>query len=74
MISAVLLKRKKDLGYVLTLLLFVFIILMTLAIGGMVVIMNLKGFEADLSLTIIFSLIAIISSLILIGFPRHCKR
>lgn len=73
-ISTVLLRRKKGLGYVLTPSLFVFIILMTLAIGGMVVIMNLKGFEADLSLTIIFSSIAIISSLILIGFLRHCKR
>ncbi len=73
-ISAFLLRKKQALGYVLVPSFLVFIIVMALAIGGMIVVMNFKGFDVDISMIIIFALIAIISAIIFLAFTRHLKK
>jgi len=73
-ISAVLIRKKQALGYVLTPSFIIFAILMTLAIGGMTAVMNLKGFDVDLSMIIIFALIAIVCGIIFIAFVKHLKK
>ena len=52
----------------------IFAILMVLAIGGMIAVMSFRGFDADLSLTIIFALIAIVSGVVFIAFTKHLKK
>ena len=73
-ISAMLLRKKHALGYVLVPAFIVFIIIMAIAIGGMIAVMNFKGFNADLSMTIIFAIIAIVSSVIFIALMKHLKK
>lgn len=73
-ISAVLLKKKQALGYVLAPSFIIFAILMVLAIGGMIAVMSFRGFDVDLSLTIIFALIAIVSGVVFIAFTKHLKK
>jgi hypothetical protein len=72
-LSAILLRKKHALGYVLVPAFVIFIIVMAVAIGGIVVVTIYKGFEGDLSLTIIFAIIALINSAIFISLIKHVK-
>lgn len=74
LISAILLRKKHALGYVFMPAFIIFIIVMAIAIGGIIAVMNFKGFEVDISLSIIFALIAIISAVIFIVITKHLKK
>jgi hypothetical protein len=74
MISAMLLRKKHALGYIFAPSFIIFIIVMSIAIGGIVAVTIYKGFDSDLSLTVIFGLIATTSGAIFISFARHLKR
>jgi hypothetical protein len=74
LISAIILRKKHALGYVLMPAFIIFIIVMAIAIGGIIAFMNFKGFEVDISLSIIFALIAIISAVIFIVITKHLKK
>ena len=73
-IAAMLLIKKHAFGYVLTPALIIFALLMACAIGGMVVVMHFKGFDAAVSLIIIFALIAFSSGMVFIFFVKHIKK
>lgn len=73
-IASILLKKKNPLGYLFAPSLLVFVILTAIAIGGMVVAMKLYGMEVDMSLSMVFAILAIISVFVLVSFLRHMKR
>ncbi|UCG68051.1 MAG: hypothetical protein JSV09_09445 [Thermoplasmata archaeon] len=74
MISAILFRKKHALGFVLAPAFIMFIIVMAIAIGGIVAVTIYKGFEGDLSLTVVFAMIAIISGIIFIALMKHLKK
>jgi hypothetical protein len=74
MISAMLLRKKHALGYVLAPSFIIFIVVMAIAIGGIVAVTIYKGFEGDLSLSVVFALIAAISCVIFITLAKHLKK
>jgi hypothetical protein len=73
-ITAVLLMKKRKLGFVFTPVFLVFIILMALALAAMVVMLKLKGISEDLSVAVIFTILAVISLVILYGFLKAIVR
>jgi hypothetical protein len=52
----------------------IFCIFMAIAIAVMVFVMKAKGLETDLSLTIVFGLITLVSSLFLLIYVRKLKK
>jgi hypothetical protein len=72
-ISLNLLKRKSW-AILLAPVVLIFFILMTIAIGTMVVVLNMKGFESDLSVAVFMILLAIFSLILLIWYLRSLKR
>ncbi|UCE37108.1 MAG: hypothetical protein JSW00_16720 [Thermoplasmata archaeon] len=74
MISAALLRKRHALGYVLAPAFIVFIIVMSIAIGGIIAVTIYRGFEGDLSMTVVFAIIAAISSVIFIALVKHLER
>jgi hypothetical protein len=72
-ISALLLRKKHALGYVLVPAFIIFIIVMAIAIGGIIAVMNFRGFDVDIGLTIIFASIAIISAFMFTSIIKHLK-
>jgi hypothetical protein len=69
-ITAVLLLKKKPLGLLLAPAMLVFCSLMAISISILIIIMKLKGLEGDLSITIVFGLLALISTVLLIIFLK----
>jgi len=65
LITAIFLLKKKSSGFLLAPAMLMFCILMSLAIGGMVIAMRMKGLKTEASLTIIFGVITLISIIIL---------
>ena len=72
-ITAVLLLKKQKLGFIFTPVFLVFIIILAIALIGMVLMLKLKGLNDDISISVIFSLLAIISSIFLIKFFKSIK-
>ena len=72
-ITAILLIKKHKLGFILTPIILVFIIILAIALIGMVIMLKIKGLSDDISVSIIFSLLAIISSIFLIKFFKASK-
>ena len=70
-ISAILLLKKKYLGYVLTTVSLVFILLMAVALIGMVIMMKINGIADDISVAIIFAIISLLSFGMLIRIIRN---
>jgi len=69
-ITAMLLIKKHKLGYIFTPIYLVFIILLAIALIGMVIMLKIKGLNDDISVSIIFSLLAVISSGFLVKYFR----
>jgi hypothetical protein len=63
--------RRKPWGILLTPVVLTFLVLMNLAIGIMVVVLNIKGFESDLSVAIIMSILALFSLFLLVWFLKR---
>ena len=72
-ITAALLLKKQKLGFIFTPVFLVFIIILAIALIGMVLMLKLKGLNNDISVSIIFSLLAIISSIFLIKYFKSIK-
>jgi hypothetical protein len=70
-IAALLLMKRHRLGYVLTPILLVFIIILALALIGMVAMLKVQGISDDTSLAVIFAVLAVISTIFLFVFLRH---
>jgi len=74
LITAIFLLKKKSLGFLLAPAMLMFCILMSLAISGMVIAMRMKGIESDVSLTIVFGVITLMSTIILVMFLKNIKK
>lgn len=72
-ITAIFMLKKKTLGFLFAPSMLMFCILMSLAIIGMVIAMQMKGMKTDWSLAIIFGFISLICTIILIIFLKNIK-
>lgn len=72
-ITSILLLKKKNLGYLITPVLIVFIVILALALIAMMVMVNARGLSEDASLAYIFSVLAVIGALVLLLFLRPLK-
>ena len=72
-VSAWLLMKKKSMGYILAPISLVFMMLLTVALAGMVIVVKMRGIAEDMSIAAIFLVIAVISALFLYRFLKHLK-
>ncbi len=72
-IAALKLMRKHRLGYVLTPIFLVFIIILAVALIGMVAMLKIQGISDDTSLAGVFAVLAVFSTIFLFVFLRHLK-
>jgi hypothetical protein len=72
-ITAVLLIKKHKLGYIFTPMALVFIILLTIALIGMVIMLQVRDISDDTSVTGIFIVLTIISSIVLFLFLKNIR-
>jgi hypothetical protein len=70
-ICAIMLLKDKSPGYFLAPSLLAFVIVMDIAIGGMMISLYVRDFENDLSIVVVFSILSIISIIVLVLFLRH---
>jgi hypothetical protein len=72
-IAALMLMRRRRLGYILTPVLLVFILVLAVALTGMAVMLRLQGVSDDISVAVIFVVLAVISTITLLVFLKHLK-
>ncbi len=72
-ITAILLIKKHKLGFILTPISLVFIIILAIALIGMVIMLKIKGLSDDISISVIFSLLAVSSSIFLVKYFKSIK-
>jgi hypothetical protein len=70
-LTAVLLMKKRKLGYILAPILLVFLIILTIALAGMVMMIKARGITEDMSIAIIFLVLAVISIVFLYFFLKN---
>ena len=70
-LTAVLLIKKRRLGYILAPVLLVFIIILTVALAGMVMMTKVRGITEDMSIAFIFIVLAVISIVFLYLFLKN---
>jgi hypothetical protein len=70
-VCAILLLKKHKLGYLLVPVVLVFIIILTLALIGMMVMVQRRGLSDDMNLVYIFALLAVIGGTVLLMFLRR---
>ncbi len=73
MITAILLIKKHRLGYIFAPITLVFILILTIALIGMVVMLRVKGISDETSVAGIFTVLALISLIFLVLFFRSLK-
>lgn len=73
-ITAILLIKKNQLGYILTPVLLVFTILLTIALAAMVISLQINEIDADGSIAGIFVILTLLSSTFLVLFLRRMKK
>jgi hypothetical protein len=71
LITAILLMKKHRLGYILTPVLMVFVIILAVALAAMVVVLKLKNISEDASIAATFVVLAGISGLFLVLFLKN---
>jgi hypothetical protein len=69
--TAVLLMKKRKLGYILAPVLLVFVIILAVALAGMAMMTKARGITEDMSIAIIFIVLAVISIALLYFFLRN---
>ncbi len=72
-LTGISLLKRKNVGYLFAPTMMIFCIFMAIAIAAMVVVMKLRGQEADLNLTVIFGIITVVSSFFLFQYLRRIK-
>ncbi|MDH4219194.1 MAG: hypothetical protein OEY18_16055 [Candidatus Aminicenantes bacterium] len=70
-LTAVLLMKKRRLGYILAPVLLVFVIILTIALAGMVMMTRARGITEDTSIAVIFIALAVISIVFLYLFLKN---
>lgn len=70
-IIAVLLLKKRPLGLLLAPVILVFFVLMDTTIGGLIIAMKINGIETNYSITIIMSVLALFSLVLLISYLKN---
>ena len=70
-LTAVLLMKKRKLGYILAPVLLVFVIILTVALAGMVMMTKARGITEDMSIAIIFIVLAVVSFVFLYLFLNN---
>lgn len=70
-LTAVLLMKKRRLGYILGPVMLVFVIILAVALAGMVVMTKVKGVSEGVSIAVIFALLAAVSTLFLCLFLKN---
>ena len=73
-ITAILLIKKHHFGYILTPICLIFILLMALALIAMVIMMKINGIADDISIAIVFVILALISAIFLLKFLKSMKK
>lgn len=73
-ISGILLKRKKPLGYLLAPSLITFCIMMLLTICVLIIAMKVNGMASDITMSIIFMVVALVSCFILVNLMSTVKK
>ena len=73
-IVAILLLRKKSLGLLLASTLLVFLILMDITIGGLNIVMEIRGLEASYGITIVMAILALIGIALLSFYLKSMRR
>lgn len=73
-ITSILLFKKNNLGYIFAPIFLVFIIILTIALAGMVIMSRFKGITEDISIAVIFIVLAVISSFFLWMFLRRIRQ
>lgn len=73
-ITAVLLLKKHNLGYILAPVALVFMIVLTIALAAMVIMTKVRGISEDMSIAIIFIIISLVSMVFLWSFMRALKK
>jgi len=69
-ITAVLLLKKHNLGYIFTPIVLVFLIILTIALAAMVIMSKIKGISEDISIALIFLALSVVSIVFLVIFLR----
>ncbi|MDH7604890.1 MAG: hypothetical protein QHH13_08335 [Melioribacter sp.] len=72
-ITAIMLIKKREIGYLLAPAMLIFGVLMSIAIIGMVIVMYLNKLNSDLFIITIFILIALIGGILLKGYLRNLE-
>jgi putative effector of murein hydrolase LrgA (UPF0299 family) len=72
-ITAILLLKKNAVGYLLVPAMLSLCLLMAVAIAAMVIVMKIKGLEADIILTVIFGVISLTSTVFLFKYLKGLK-
>ena len=72
-IVAVLLMKKRRMGYILAPVSLVFVVIMAIALVGMVVMLKVKGISEDISIAAIFMVLALISAILLWVFIKNFR-
>lgn len=70
-LTTVLLMKKRRLGYILAPVLLVFVIILTIALAGMVMMTKARGITEDISIAVIFIVLAVISIVFLYLFLKN---
>lgn len=70
-VVAALLMKKRRLGYILTPVLLVFLILLTVALLGMVMMAQARGITEDMSISGIFVVLALVSAVLLYSYLKN---
>lgn len=73
-LTAVLLMKKHRLGYILAPVLLVFLIILSVALAGMVMMTKARGVAEDMSIAIIFIVLAVINIVFLYLFLKNIKK
>lgn len=70
----ILLIKRKNIGLLLAPVILTFFIIMDITIGGLIVVMKMRGIESDYIITIVMSLLAVFSAILLIVYLRSLKK
>lgn len=73
-ITAILLLRRHNLGYILGVTALVFIIVLTIALSAMVIMTRIKGISDDMSIALIFIILALVSIFFLRSFMGRINK
>jgi hypothetical protein len=70
-LTAVLLMKKRRMGYILAPILLVFLIILAIALAGMVMMTKARGITENMSIAIIFLVLAVISTVFLYFYLKN---